>query len=223
MPALPLVPNVLVNKLHFHIAEDLAVVTRLFFKYAGGPPSSADCTTLAAASLVEAAAHLYAVLSTANSLEFCEITDLATNPPGSGTSGSGTAGSESGGPLPVGTAVLANYTLLRRYRGGKPRSYWPLGTDSDLQDGSTWKGTSVTAFDTAIADYIAGMVGQAAGTTTIGAHANISYFHGFTSVTNPITGRTKDVANLRPVPLVDSIQAAGVNGKPGNQRRRFQR
>ncbi|MGH9123011.1 MAG: hypothetical protein ACRDYC_13890, partial [Acidimicrobiales bacterium] len=57
-----------------------------------------------------------------------------------------------------------------------------------------------------------------------GSLSSISYYKGFTSVLNPVTGRTRDVPKVRagadlPVPI-DTVTALIVNPKPGSQRRR---
>jgi hypothetical protein len=50
---------------------------------------------------------------------------------------------------------------------------------------------------------------------------SVSYYEGFTSVTNPITGRTKDVSKLRTGgPVVDVVSAIIVANGPKSQRRR---
>lgn len=224
MTALPPVPDVLRLRLQWHIAENIDVGTSLHFSYSGGPPSDTDATTLAAAGLVEAVAHLYPLLSSANSLEFVGIQDLSSPSGGFGTSGAGTVGSRSGGPLPVGAAVLASCSIRRKYRGGKPRNYWPLGTDSDLADGTTWTGGAVSAFNSGIAGFISGMVGQVGGSTVITGHVNVSYYSGYDTSIPPWRGPGfKYPPKLRAAPVVDPITGVGVSGKPGSQRRRYQR
>ena len=224
MPALPDVPNVLRLTAFWHIGEDLSVSNSLDFKYTGGPPSATDATALAQTASTNAATHLYPILQSNQTCDFWTCRDLASHAGAFGQSAAGSAGTGSGGILPAATCVLTNYKIGRRYRGGKPRTYWPFGTTNDLQDESTWSSTAVGNFGTHIAAWFASMIGVTEGTTEITEHVNVSFYSGFTSVLNPITGRTKDVAKLRTGgPVVDTIVAQTISNKPGSQRRRYQR
>jgi hypothetical protein len=224
MPATPPVPNVIRCKLGWHVGEDLTVSNSLDFLYTGGPPSPTDCVALATAARTAMATDLLALLPIAASSTFVSMEDLSSTSGSFGELAGVEAGTRAGATLTASACVLSNYTISRRYRGGKPRSYWPFGTSTDLADASTWSAASQTAFTTAIQAWLNAVRVLASGTTTLTQHVNVSYYQGFTAVVNPITGRTKDVAKLRTGgPVVDIITGMTVNLKPGVQRRRFQR
>jgi hypothetical protein len=224
LPALPSVPGVLRVHWDWQLDEDLHAGTRLDFSYTGGPPSNTDCHNFAVAIVSESATHLIPLLCASYILNSVDVTDLSSPSGGFGSAISGASGTRSGDVMTVATCVLANYQIPRRYRGGKPRSYWPFGTNTDQADNRKWTSGAISAFLSGIDAQITAMLALTTGTTDFVAHVNVSYYEGFTSVLNPVTGRTKDVAKLRSGgPVVDLVTGASVNAIIGTQRRRYQR
>ena len=163
-------------------------------------------------------------MADSTSLEEVFIQDLSSASGGEGASGTGSVGTRGSGELPVGVCVLVNYAIQRRYRGGKPRSYFPFGIQSDLLDGSSWSGAAIAAFHAGVQGFITGMIGQVAGSTTISDLVNVSYYDGVITTTPPWRGPGfKYPRALRAVPVVDTITSSAVAAKPGSQRRRYQR
>jgi hypothetical protein len=192
----------------------------LHFGYSGNSPDNAACSSLATTIFTAMAGHNQ--LWTADvSLSEVVVLDLASKTGGVGTH-SGTA---AGGTTPGGTdnsmAVLVNYKIARRYRGGKPRTYLPWGSGADLANRTTFLSSSVTAWTNAMVSFFSSIIGQTAGGCTISAHNSISYYEGFDVHTDPGTGRATNVPRKRPTPLVDSIVGLTVSNRPGNQRRRL--
>jgi hypothetical protein len=223
VPALPPVANVLRVETEFYVGSNTTVFTRLFFRYSGSAPSNGDCAALAATIRAAAVSHLVPVLANANGLENVTVQDLSSLSGGVGTATGSTPGTLGTDANPAGVAVLANYGIQRRYRGGKPRSYWPIGDRGALVSPNAWSASAVSSFTGAITGYTGAIVGLVQGGTTIGGQVNVSYYSGFTSVQNPVTHRWRNVPTLRAVPAVDAIATTTVNVKPGNQRRRYQR
>lgn len=219
MPALPDVPNVLRVDLQWTVGGDLDVITRMFFSYSGGAPSAADCVTIAASVYTDAAA-MKALWESGTDLIGVKVTDLSSATGGVGEHSQVTSGTGATASMPGSVAVLVNYVITRRYRGGKPRSYLPFGSEADIATRQTWVGTFVTAVNSALATYFAAVIGTTGGGTTISQHVNVSYYDGFTVVVNPITGRSKNVSKPRTTPLVDTISSFATSSRPGSQRRR---
>lgn len=222
MPALPPVPGTLRADLEWSVGTDVLVRTRFFFSYTGTAPSAGDCDTIASDLYTSAAAHFPPLMVNDNSLIGVTVTDLASSSGAQGSHAATTAGSNTGF-FPAGTAALFNYTISRRYRGGKPRSYMPLGDAAELGADQTWLSSFVTACDSAISAFITAATSIVVSGTTITNHVNVSYYQGFASVQNPITHRWKNLSTPRTVPVVDVITSASLNPKPGSQRRRYQR
>lgn len=222
MPALPPVPNVLRVMLLWKLGLDNNALTRLHFRYSGTAPSDAVCDLLAADIYTTGASQYPAFLTGSSSFEGVTIEDLTSPTSGTGQHLASTAGTRTGGPVGAGMAVLVNEHIHRRYRGGKPRSYYPFGTASDLTDEQDWSSSlvaNVTSNTTALmADYSAFVESG----TAMGPACSVSYYQGFTSVVNPISGRTRDVPKLRVGgPVIDDITAWLAKARIGSQRRRY--
>lgn len=149
-----------------------------------------------------------------------KVTDLSSSSGGVGEHSQSTAGTGNVASLPGGTSVLVNYLINRRYRGGKPRSYFPWGSETEMATRQSWVGTFITDCTSALTTYFAAVIGLVVGGTTLTSHVNVSYYEGFTVVTNPVTGRSRNVPKLRTTPVVDDILSWSVSAKPGSQRRR---
>lgn len=222
MPALPPAPLTLlvINQLTYSTDPD--VITRFHFKYTGSAPTNTDMTTVASGAFTAWSNRFTTNMHPNVSLILTRVVDLSSPSGAQGQHTGANPGTATGGPLPANTAVLVNHTIQRRYRGGKPRNFLPLGVDTDLQDSQHWKAGSVSSFQGSFDSY----VGQVSGLTwaggTISGLVNVSYYQGFTPATDPVTGRTRDIPKLRSGgPVIDAITASKVNTFVGTQRRRI--
>lgn len=220
MPPLPVVPNVIKVITHYSVGLDTSALCRQYFSYSGGPPTAADLNALATNIRTTWATNIAPLYYNGGGLGTVICQDLASATGATGTDTTNASGTRTGSPLPRSTAMLINHVVSRRYRGGKPRSYLPLGAAADIVAGGGWNSTFTNTCSTNYAAWIAAIVGYTHGSTTIAAHVNVSYYSGFTVVTNPTTGRAKNVSKLRGTPLVDTITSSIANGVPANQRRR---
>lgn len=221
MPPLPVVPATLKVKIGWNVGADVAAVTILHAKYTGGPPMPADTLALATDFHASIVSRFGALYNPTVALEYVEVTDLASSVGAQSTYTATHVGTRSGGPLAAATAVLVSWIIVRRYRGGKPRSYFPFFSDTDLASDLSWVSGSVTAMETAVQLFYDDLVTFTSGSTVITQLVQVSYYQGFTSVTNPITGRTKDVAKLRVGgPITDALVSLTVSPRPASQRRR---
>ena len=135
---------------------------------------------------------------------------------------SGASYKATGAVLSGGTALLQNLQIARRYRGGKPRRYWPVMVAADLTTPQEWDITTLATMTTEWqTSYLDVLLGSSYSGTTLADEVNLSYYHGFTLVTNPITGRGKNVSTPRAVAIApDVITGFVLNSKPASQRRR---
>jgi hypothetical protein len=191
----------------------------MYWRYAGSPPSASDCANFATV-LLNAFAAENSLWDTRTVLTGAKGTDLSSTSGGVGASTGSTNGTLGGDTLAGGTAVVVSYLINRRYRGGKPRNYFPWGDSNSLNTRQAWLPAYVAEVAAGVATAISTFIGTVEGATTISAHANVSYYSGFTVQTNPGTGRARNVPKLRTVPLVDDIVGRAVLGRPGSQRRR---
>lgn len=219
MPALPPVPQVLQVLLHQGIGSDEEAITKLHFKYTGGPPDNAALNAVASDITSLYTSHLAALAPTNGGLLGVTVTDLTSSTSAQGSDATLVNGTRTGGDLSSATAVLVNYGIARRYRGGKPRSYFPFFTATDMSAVTAWVSGSVTAAQTGVSAFLTAIEALTSGSTALGSQVNVSYFEGFTTFTTP-SGRVKNLSKVRTTPVVDSIVSVSVNPKPASQRRR---
>lgn len=201
------------------VGEDTSVSTRLYFAYTGTTPTASSLAAMAAANFASIAGQ-HAIWVETYALTGITMEDLSTT---SGAFGEHIASQPGSRAMAAfgNTCVLINAAITRRYRGGKPRVYVPwLGT-ADITDAQTWDSTELAAAQTAWNAVIADVIANSSGGTTLTESVNVSFYSGFTSVLNPITGRTKDVPKVRTGAIpVDVISSWSCNPKIGTQRRR---
>lgn len=222
MPPLPAQPNVLQVKHLFSVGSDLSVSSRLFYVYSGTAPSDATCVAIAGLIYTSVVTNLIPLMCSDNAAIGVSVQDLSSSVGGFGEHVANTAGTRTGIPLPASTCVLMNISIARRYRGGKPRVYWPLGVASDLVSPNQWASTPIASFHSGTSQVIDDTLAISTAGLTMQNMVNISYYQGFTAVLNPITGRTRDVPKVRTAAITpDAFIGTAISAKPGNQRRRI--
>ena len=193
---------------------------RMFFKYTGAAPSTADLLYFLGIIRAEADSALPTLYGADNVITGWIAEDLSSSTGAVAELTDSTAGTGAAEIVPPGTAVVSSYEISRRYRGGHPRSYWPLGLGADLQNDGTWTSGFVSSCQSAIDTVIDSLPAATHGSTTIVNQVNVSYYDGFTSVENPITHRYRNVPTLRATPLVDNVNSIVVRPYVGSLRRR---
>jgi hypothetical protein len=221
VPALPNVPKVLRISYKFTIGEDNGALCRTFYQYTGGGATAVELNALATAIATSANTYLIPLMSSDRVLVAIEIVDL-TNPSAPvGEAIVSHAGSRVGGILPASTAALESSEILRRYRGGHPRVYWPFGTQDDLADAQTWVAGSVTAFLNGLNSHQADWFGSAPVDLGSVNRVNVSYYKGF-MVHTGVTGRARNVSTVNPLgPIVDAVVGEVVRVGVAQIRRRL--
>jgi hypothetical protein len=219
MPALPVVPNVVKAQFGWNDGSDTHAMNVLHFRYSGGPPTSTDCTSLAS-SLFTAMAGCHGNWPAGTLLELCQVTDLASPSGGQGAHTGAQDGISSGTALAAGSATLVNYIIGRRYRGGKPRSYFPWGDSASLASRQNWTAAFISQVSTTLSSAFAAMLGASAGSTVITAHVNVSYYQGNKGFIDPNTGIARNIPQLRATPVVDTINSFKIGPTVASQRRR---
>lgn len=220
MPPLPSIAQHLKLKYEYSIGTDVTAATILHFRYTGGPPVAADCLALATDLHGAFVTHLVPLMPSTNSITGAEVTDLSSSSAAQATYTATDAGTRSGSELGAAVAALTSWGIARRYRGGKPRSYWPFGTSSDLSSSQVWNSTFLTAIQGGVQLWLNDALGFSSGSTSLTALSNVSYYSGFTSVQNPITHRWRNVPTLRVAPVTDDIVTFSHGPKLASQRRR---
>lgn len=120
--------------------------------YSSAPPSAEDLATLAAAVQTTLKDQLQASYGGQTVQTEVICTDLSTDSGYVGSASTPWTGSDTESQfISAGSAFLTNWEISRRYRGGKPRTYWPAVTSEAMETQSTWGSTIIGVFNTAMA------------------------------------------------------------------------
>lgn len=153
------------------------------------------------------------------SLTEVDVLDIASNSGAFGNWSGTETGSNSGSQFSANAASNIEFNLSRRYRGGKPRIYLPPAASSEAVNAGKWSDAFVTDLNTGITAFYAALAAITVGAVGVLAHVNLSYYSGFTNVTNS-SGRTRAAPKYRTTALVDSITGYSAKATIGSQRRR---
>lgn len=200
--------------------EGTPALTRFFVQYTGTAPVNADLNTFNGSVSSAYNTNLKALVDTDTVLTQLESVDLTSATGAVATTAASVTGTRAGNTTPNEAAVVISYEISRRYRGGHPRGYWRAGVVTDLATTRTWSTSFLSSLKTGYNAFMTSVL--AAGWTGAGTltHVNVSYYHGFTVVINPITGRARNVPSLRTTPVVDLVTDIICRPGVGTQRRR---
>lgn len=221
MPALPSVPGVVRIDLTYTRGGDPHLTNRTFWRYTGGAPSNSDMDALATDLAGLWSAAFAGLCSTDVTFTNVKCTDLSSPSGGQGSAAVSHDGTRGGATLSVNDCVVINFQIARRYRGGKPKTFNPFGVSTDMVNDRTWGSIFLIEVNEAWALWQSDIGGAVVGTTTMGAQCNVSYYHGFASVQNPVTLRWRNIPTPRTAPDVDTIASFSANAIIGSQRRRL--
>jgi hypothetical protein len=221
MPALPDVNKCLRVVLQHNYGTDIDVISRFFVQYAGVSPTSAQLDTWCSDMATNWGTNVAPITSNTVTLANVYATDLSSPLGYAGESPAGIGGGLTGLPLSADACGVIAYEIGRRYRGGHPRGYWPVGDALYLSEPQTWSDTFVGLMFDAFSGFFSELLADpwtGAGTLT---QVNVSYYQGFQVITNPITGRARNVPTVREVPQVDQVLTLTARARVGSQRRRL--
>jgi len=205
---LPPVPNVLVTKLDWTSTVSPGAFSHLFWQTSTSGVTNSQLTALAALVRSSFGTNLKAYMSSNWTLAQVTARDLGPSPAQDGIDTTLVAGTLAGGLVTAETATLINFVIGRRYRGGHPRVYWPLGNSTVMLDMTHWTTAQTANVSTGFAALINAVVAGGSGTPTITGLCSVSYYFG---------------KALRPTPVVDPVIAWKVSQIPASQRRRMGR
>lgn len=197
-------------------------LSRVYVQYTGTAPTNADLAAFLTSVDTALNTNLKPLMNAdVNATELHAI-DLTSSTSAVADKVIARTGTRAGTAIPADAASVISYEIARRYRGGHPRGYWPFGSVTDLATPRIWGAAAVAAFKSGYDAWMTAVL--AAGWTGAGTltQVNVSYFHGFTVVTNPITGRARNVPTLRVAPTIDAVTSTIARTSFGTQRRRIE-
>jgi hypothetical protein len=178
----------------------------LHYRYSGTPPAATDLNGFCSAFGTGFGTNAKALFATNTTLTTLIATDLQGNTGQQGTSSPGQAGTDIRTVMPASACVVQSHKVNARYRGGHPRTYWPPGVTAQMQDTQHWIASWVAGANTTLNTWLASVVSQTFGGTTIGNLCAVSYYHDKV---------------LRPTPLVLDVVASSTLTRIGQQRKRL--
>lgn len=222
MPALPPVTKTIRVNMGWSV-EGASVGSRFFIQYTGGPPATPDLTTFAGLVSTEYGSNLAQYGWTPFVLTSVECTDLDTALGNVGVVAVSVAGTNADGGLALGSCTVVDFKIDRRYRGGKPRIYLPLGTVEYLSTYQKWTTGYVSDMDSSWGSFIAALLAASYTSFVPAQHVNVSYYHGYNESIPPWRGPGyKYPPMVRTGPITpDSIITHSTRQTIGSQRRRL--
>lgn len=193
--------------------------TRFYLSYSGSAPSGANCTTIAADIAAPWSTYLGAMYPNTISLNEVDVIDIATELGASGQWVGTAVGTRSGNALPFQVATNVEYGIAERYRGGKPRGFFPAGVSGDLVNEAHWDGDYIDAMNAAVGNFYSHVAAISVGSVGTLKHVNLSYYHGYTNVEVPDT-RAYAKPTYRATALHFDITGYSTKAVLGSQRRR---
>lgn len=217
---LPASPCVRVNLVYEPPAANKAG-SRFYVSYSGTAPDPTVCATLAGLVHTNWASHMAPVTPANWSLNEVDVLDIATRTGKSGQWTGAEPGTRTGTELPTQVASNVEFDIAERYRGGKPRMYCPPGVAADGSNENEWASEYITAFNTAITDFFAGINGSSPGSMGTLQHVVLSYYHGKNTATPPWRGPGYKYPPLyRDAAVLYTVEGYGLKAVMGSQRRR---
>lgn len=206
MAPLPPVSNAIKAQLGWFIDNNARVENVLHFLVSGGPPSASVCAALAADFQAAQISQFSSVTHTTNGFEPCTVTDISSTSGAQGTGGTQQGGAMTGSYNVAQTALVMNHHIARRYRGGKPRTYLPVGNQASLLTPGQWSASFCTSIATKWANFITSCLAATSGGVSVTSFVSVSYYlHG----------------SLRGTPVTDQVITSTARQTVGSQRRRI--
>lgn len=180
----------------------------LHFIWSGSTPTNTIAASFAESIFGAWNTNIIPYQTTDISLTGVQVTDLTSDTGAQASYEGSEAGTSVREIITGGVAVLAQYTVARRYRGGHPRTYILAGGQGDLLNTSQWTSTFVGSMNTQWEAFLNAVVGLSSGGCTVGDQVIVSYRTGNAPRTDA---------------LVENVTYTGISSTVASQRRRARR
>lgn len=193
--------------------------SRFYLGYSGAAPTSGNCATLASDIAGLWNTDLVDLVGSEFALSEVDVLDIATDSGNSGVWTGSHSGGATGAQVPSQCATNLEFDIGRRYRGGKPRMFLPPSNAAAQQDAGHWTADFVADVNSQFGTFMTAVEALSIGAVGTLAHVNLSYYKGFTNVTNS-SGRTRAAPKYRDSAVVDTITGYSCKSRIGSQKRR---
>lgn len=149
--------------------------------WSGTTPTVSNLTAIAGDIQTLWDAHMRPVQTVDTALHQVKLTDLTTDTGAQVEAPCDIPGSNGEDPLPSSIAVLIDYPVALRYRGGHPRTYLVAGGDGDLEPGAgdwnTWNPTFLASLGGRWQAFTDGISAISEGGTNVDHLKLVRYIH----------------------------------------------
>ena len=220
MAALKPVPGVIKFRWFQHVGSDVDISSHHYY-FTQSPPTQAQLQAAVDVCHSTYVTNFCPLLNNLSSLVSVTGIDLSSATGPVADNNTGAPGTRAGGPPPANAVALLNIKVQRRYRGGKPRVYWPFGSVADVATPQTWSTAFVTALNNAWFAVNSDIQTNLRGWAPNAVVTSVSYYED--GVWKPDhLGNYHRVPTPRDVPLVESvIGVPQFSTTIGSQRRRL--
>ena len=186
MPPLPDAPGVMKFAFDGNTTSSSLWSVIIHWAYTGSPPDESDATDTATYAYNEFTQIMTNVTSDFT-LTQCTMTPLDNNMTNVGTYVHATQGGlAEEGTMTAQTAVLVNYTIAARWRGGRPRSFMPPMGAAQLNNTSYWHSEDLANYQDNLTTFFSNLQGHNQGAITLGLPGCLSYISGGEPRTPPV-------------------------------------
>jgi hypothetical protein len=189
----------------------------LHWTFSGGPPSPVALATQALGIATNWTATMAPECPVHITLTKVVITDLTSNTAGQGEWIGNVPGTRGDDTLTANAAMLVNYPVDMRYRGGKPRTYLAVGGNADNSDAAHWSAAFVAEAESHWRNHTMYIASSGQTGYSMGTQCAISYVGKY---------RPNVPGTNYPTPLIlsfDSNQAGVTVAQIASQKRRIGR
>ena len=220
VPALKPVAGVLKMRFLHDIGTDNDAGTHLFFQTVQAP-TQAQLDSLTAAAHAAYLADCAGMLNNLSSLTQIEAWDLSDPAGPFSINAVAIPGTRAGQAPPANAVALMNIPVVRRYRGGKPRAYWPWGSTADIANPQQWSATFVQEALTAYAALQTAILNNLRTWASSANLCSVSYFEDGEWKPDHL-GNYHRIPTPRATPYVDQIKGGpSISITFGSARRRL--
>lgn len=207
MPPLPFVPDV-VKLVVGGVANDAQWLNIFHFFHSDGTVDDTAIGNLHTHIIGDLDAIYHSFASITVTVENETYTDISSDTGVEISFSDDTSGTDASALLPASACTLVSWEIARRYRGGHPRTYFPIGTVGSLASDSSklFDPTYLEAVSAACETFRGVCSYMDGGTGFTWNLASVSYTSGLTP---------------RPIPIHDNVTSAVVRERVCSQRRRL--
>jgi hypothetical protein len=183
-------------------------------------PTVSDANAIAAQAAAAWNTHLAEYHVDDRTLTAVAVEDLSSEMGATGGWAGSHTGSLSGTAQDAAAAVIMNFTIASRYRGGHPKAFLPAGAAGWLETDGTWQAADIDNVNGSFALFMEEVLATTGLTTTLTTQVALQLYKGFLTTGPDSEGRYHYPPKYRPTAGLLPVSGAVGSLLVGSQRRR---